>query len=77
MTTSIPKEPAHGTPAAFREFIAETLAMAQLQAGLGTTYATIGDDVGLAYAVRSLVAYTKAALTTLNDLRESNPGELA
>jgi hypothetical protein len=59
----------HGTPDAYREFIGETLAMARTQADLGATYASIGDDAGLEYAVRRLVAYTRAALGTLNDLR--------
>ena len=59
----------HGTPDAYREFIGETLAMACIQADLGVTYASISDDAGLEYAVRRLVAYTRAALTTLNDLR--------
>jgi hypothetical protein len=59
----------HGTPWALREFIEESLAMARIQAELGATYASIGDDAGLEYAVRRLVAYTRAALGTLNDLR--------
>lgn len=59
----------HGTPWAYREFIEETLAMARIQADLGVTYASIGDDAGLEYALRRLVAYTRAALATLNDLR--------
>lgn len=68
---------AHGTPDAFREFIAETLAMAQIQANLGTTYAEIGDDMGLEYAVRRLVAYTRTALATVNDLREEKKRSIA
>jgi hypothetical protein len=59
----------HGTPDAYREFIGEMLAMARIQAELGVTYASIGDDAGLEYALRRLVAYTRAALGTLNDLR--------
>lgn len=59
----------HGTPWAYREFIEETLSMARIQAELGVTYASIGDDAGLEYAVRRLVAYTRVALGTLNDLR--------
>jgi hypothetical protein len=57
----------------FREFIGETLAMAQVQAELGATYAAIGDDAGLEYSVRRLVAYTKAAVGTLNDLKAEKP----
>ncbi|WP_160310536.1 hypothetical protein [Microvirga vignae] len=59
----------HGTPDACREFIGEMLAMACIQAELGVTYADIRDDAGLEYNVRRLVAYTRAALGTLNDLR--------
>jgi hypothetical protein len=59
----------HGTPDAYREFIGEMLAMACIQAELGATYASISDDAGLEYALRRLVAYTRAALGTLNDLR--------
>ncbi len=59
----------HGTPAAYREFIAESLSMARIQAELGATYAEIGDDAGLEYAIRRMVAYTRAALGTLKDLK--------
>ena len=61
---------AHGTPEALREFIGEHLLLAALQADLGATYASIGDDAGLEYAVRRLVAYTRAAIGTLADLKE-------
>jgi hypothetical protein len=61
---------AHGTPDASREFIGEHLSLAALQADLGATYAAVGDDVGLEYAVRRLVAYTRAAIGTLADLKE-------
>ncbi|GEO13799.1 hypothetical protein [Microvirga aerophila] len=59
----------HGTPLAYREFIAEMLALAQIQADLGTTYAAIGDDAGLEYTVRRLAAYTRTAVTVLKDLK--------
>lgn len=68
-------EPGHGTPEAFREFIAENLALAQIQAGLGATYAAIGDDTGLEYALRRLVGYTRAALGTMGDLRAEQSRE--
>jgi hypothetical protein len=61
---------AHGTPHALREFIGEHLLLAALQADLGATYAAIGDDAGLEYAVRRLVAYTRVAIATLADLKE-------
>jgi hypothetical protein len=60
---------AHGTPDALRDFIGEHLALAALQAELGATYAAIADDAGLEYAVRRLVAYTRAAIGTLADLK--------
>jgi hypothetical protein len=60
---------AHGTPEAYREFIREMLTLAQLQADLAATYAAIGDDVGLEYALRRLVAYTRAAATVFKDLK--------
>jgi hypothetical protein len=64
----------HGTLEAYREFIAETLCMVRIQAGLGETYAGIGDDAGLEYAMRRLVAYTRAALGTLADLKTEKRG---
>ena len=67
----------HGTPGVLREYIGEALDMARIQADLGVTYATIGDDAGLEYTLRKLVAYTKAALATLNDLRRSKTQENA
>jgi hypothetical protein len=52
-----------------REFLAEALTMAGIQAGLGETFAEIGDDVGVHYAARRLAAYTKAILETVADLQ--------
>jgi hypothetical protein len=60
---------AHGTPAAYREFIHEMLAGAQIQADLGMTYATLGDDVALEYTLRRFLAYTRAAATAFKDLK--------
>jgi hypothetical protein len=59
----------HGTPAALREFIAEAASMAQVQAHRIQTFSDIGDDAGLEYAVRRLIAYTRAAAGTLCDLK--------
>lgn len=56
---------AHGTPAACRALIHAMLALAQVQADLGPTYAAIGDDAGLEYVARGLVAYTRAVIATL------------
>jgi hypothetical protein len=60
---------AHGTPDAYREFIREMLALAQIQAELAVTYARAGDDVGLEYALKRLVAYLRAAVTVFKDLK--------
>jgi hypothetical protein len=65
----------YGTPEALRQFIAENTDMARIQAELATTYASIGDDVGLEYAIRRLVAYTRAAVSTLPDLRAEKAQE--
>lgn len=69
-----PDHIAHGTPDAYREFLAETLVFAQIQADLGSTYAAIGDDAGLEYALRRLVAYTRAAVAVLSDLKAMKGG---
>jgi hypothetical protein len=60
----------HGTPDAYREYIGEMTSLAKVQAELATTYAAIGDDTGLRYAVSHLVAYTRAAVATLADLQD-------
>jgi hypothetical protein len=63
---------AHGSPEAYREFIAEAAGMARIQAQLIETYASIGDDAGAAYALRKLMLYAKTLLTTVCDLQEEN-----
>jgi len=65
---------AHGTPEMYREHIHEMLEMAQIQAELGTTYAAIGDDTGLEYALRRLKAYMRAAIGSFVDLRAMKEG---
>ncbi len=62
----------HGTPAAFREYIHEMAGLAAIQTELAMRYAELGDDCGLEYATRRWVAYTRAALGTLKDLRAMN-----
>ncbi|EIM26834.1 hypothetical protein [Microvirga lotononidis] len=59
----------HGTPDAYRQYLAEVLWFAQIQADLGSTYAAIGDDAGLEYAVRRLVAYLRSVIAALSDLK--------
>src|SRR3954471_20643037 len=63
-----------GTPDELREFIAENLNLARIEADLGVTYAELGDDVGLGYAVRKLVAYTRAVVVTMRDLETEKKG---
>ena len=65
----------HCSPEAYREFIAETLDMARIHAELAVTYASISDDTGLAYALRRMVSYFKAALGALDDLQASKARE--
>jgi hypothetical protein len=65
----------HGSPDAYREFIGEALELVRINAQQGVTYAAIGDDVGLEYATRRVVAYARAAITTLTDLRQTKNKE--
>ena len=64
----------HGSPAAYREFIHEMAGLAAVQASLAMQYAEIGDDAGLEYAMRRWVAYTRAAVGTLKDLKTNKQG---
>ena len=66
---TLPPAAAIGTLDAYREFIAETLAGAKIHAGVACTYAEIGNDAGLDYAIRCLVACTRTAVSTLSDLK--------
>lgn len=59
----------YGSPEAYREFIAENLQMIQIHAELGVLHASVGDDTGLTYAVRRIMAYYKAVFETLTDLK--------
>jgi hypothetical protein len=61
----------HGSPAALREFIAENIFLAGMQTELICTYASLGDDKGMEYALRRFTAYAKAALSTLSELKEA------
>ena len=53
-----------GSIAELRAFIGETMALAAVHADLAETYATLGDDRGLEYALRCFAASSKAALET-------------
>jgi hypothetical protein len=69
MSAPLTNHIAHGTPEALREFIAENVGLAAIQADLIRVYAELGDDRGLEYGLRHFVAYAKAALNTFADLR--------
>ena len=59
----------YGTPEAYRQFIAETVAGAAIHADLARTYAEIGNDAGLAFALKCLVACTRASVNTMTHLK--------
>ena len=52
-----------------RELTHESMGFIILYAEAAQRFCEAGDDVGLSYAVRSLVAYTRAVAQTCNDLR--------
>src|SRR5688572_18392289 len=52
----------YGTPEAIREYIAEVMWFAGRLADLAQSFAELGDDIGLEYVTRRMVAYLKAAL---------------
>ena len=63
-----------GSTAELRAFLGETMALAAVHAELAGTYATLGDDRGLEYAMRCFAGSSKAALETLADLKTANKG---
>jgi hypothetical protein len=67
--SSLPDHVAYGTPEAYRQFIAETLAGAAIHANVARTYAEIGNDAGLAFALRCLVACTRTSVSIMADLK--------
>jgi hypothetical protein len=69
MNALSPSPASMSSRAELREFIAEHLALARIQAELGITYAEIGDDVGLDYALRRHAAYMRAVIETFRDLQ--------
>jgi hypothetical protein len=42
---------------------------------LGTTYAELGDDAGLGYTMRKLIAHARAARDTFQDIKASKGQE--
>jgi hypothetical protein len=67
--SSLPDHVAYGTPEAYRQFIAETLAGAAIHADVARTYAEIGNDAGLAFALRCLVACTRTSVSIMADFK--------
>lgn len=61
--------------ATFREEIDANLALAAVQIECARLYASLGDDRGLAYALRCFGAYSKAAYTLFGDLVEAKNGK--
>ena len=61
-----------GSAAELRAFIGETIGFAAVHASLAETYASLADDKGLEYALRSFAATSKAALQTFADLKAAN-----
>ncbi len=53
-----------------REHTAEMMNLAGHYCSLAEQFAWLGDDGGLAYAIRAQVAYTRAAVGTFNQLSE-------
>jgi hypothetical protein len=65
----------HGGPEMLRACICEMAGFAQEHTKLVMHYAELGDDVGLSYAMRRWVAYTRAAADTLKELRAMKEAE--
>ena len=62
---------AYGSLDAYREFIAETLAGAEIHARIGQSYVEAGNDAGLEYSVRCMIANVRAAASILAELKKS------
>ena len=69
--------PFHGTDEPLLDHVHECMNGARIQAELGLTYAQIGDVIGLEYATRNLVAYVKAAIPSVKDLKASREARAA
>jgi hypothetical protein len=55
-----------------RELIHEYVGLASIHAGLCQTYAELGDDLGLQYALRRFRSYAEAAISIFGDLDDAN-----
>ena len=70
-----PDDYAYGDPDKLRAYIAERMAAVAMRADLVNTYAVLGDDVGLRYAMRCAAAEFRVALNLLGDLTEQTERE--
>ena len=62
------RTPIRGPLEAPPEYLAEVFSLARIYAEQAQSYVEIGDDVGLRYATRKLIAYVKAAADTLREM---------
>ena len=63
---------AYGSAASLRDFIAENISLAGIHRELVCTYAGIGDDRGLEYALRRFAAHVSAALSAFSGLKKTS-----
>lgn len=66
-----------GSPDELRETIAELMATVGMRAQMAVNYASIADDVGLAYSLRCATAEFRAALAVAGMLVEATEPERA
>lgn len=59
----------------FEQFVWETAALARSHIDLIQSFAEIGDHTGLEYAVKRLIASTRAIAGATKDLREMKAGK--
>jgi hypothetical protein len=67
--SSLPDHIAYGTPAAYRHDIAQDAWSVGIYAEQIQRYCELGDDAGLAYAVRCLIGGTRAIAGTTAELK--------
>jgi hypothetical protein len=70
-----PDDTGHGTPEMLCQEIASTAAAAAFHADMAAQYASVGNVAGALYALRCLIACTKAAAAHGKDLHERRARE--
>jgi hypothetical protein len=70
-----PESISHGTPEMLCQEIASTAAAAAFHAEMAAQYAAVGNVAGALYALRCLVACTRAAAATGKDLHAMKQAE--